>query len=815
MSIKMTRDEFTSELAKVVKSSNSKKVVFDETAEDGITVVNGAVCVKGIQILDHENDKYLGPRGFFDETSVSKPYYKYTDTTDPRDVSILPTSIVSADLRGLDVSELKSFYFLFNGCSNLTELNLSNWNTKSALSFEDMFWQCSKLSTLDLRSFNTDNLLSISAMVCHCRGLKSLNVKGWNTSKVKAFRSAFSTHGSGCTIIGLEDLDTSNCSNFRNLFGSGTWEFLNLSNFDFRNANGDNIGLKAHQLILPPLQNFDTSKSVGLQSSSVDIVVATSESVVDYTKIKYKTSVLDGVSYQVVNDDTGASLKSGVCSAKDLADTIQSVADAQHMDIIKYSVNDVTVANLDNVKIGDFIVVAVAKAVKVDFELTTDNGKTVYTITSNFTKGRFTIRQAIEKVIVEHPAYAELILSTGELDEKNFEYNKDLNEVVTQMTTVKISKKVVNFVLYKDIDPTNKVTSEWFTATDRSVQFLLDKAVEGVNYKYDVVVNVLNDETPIDPKESLIPGTTYFIKVYAHKVFYKDYEILLTKDETTVRDILENAPDFETLPLLEDLVITVLDSEKEPVEGANLDTVITKGQILAIKDGTCKVTFVAKVETPNGLKVETLRDPIEIDETKTLEDLFKEEENFEFTSNVTDPADIRKVFINGVEIVDYDVDLHKDDAIEIVYSYKNFYEMEVTNKVNKVLLKAGQGECRFSFKFKDIDFDANPWGQSVDCECDNGWGKFNINPWMHNGDGYQGYLGNYDWQTNKCLMSIWTGEPWEMEISLKDGSDFAFEFENFKNVELITAQTKTIQVEYEKISKKVVEAPASDEVESC
>lgn len=31
-----------------------------------------------------------------------------------------------------------------------------------------------------------------------------------------------------------------------------------------------------------------------------------------------------------------------------------------------------------------------------------------------------------------------------------------------------------------------------------------------------------------------------------------------------------------------------------------------------------------------------------------------------------------------------------------------------------------QGECKFKFKFKNIDFDANPWGQSVDCVCDNG-----------------------------------------------------------------------------------------------
>lgn len=81
----------------------------------------------------------------------------------------------------------------------------------------------------------------------------------------------------------------------------------------------------------------------------------------------------------------------------------------------------------------------------------------------------------------------------------------------------------------------------------------------------------------------------------------------------------------------------------------------------------------------------------------------------------------------------------------------------------------------------------------MDCVCDNGWSSFNINPWMHNGDGYQGYLGNPDGQGN-CIMSIWTGEPWIMEIALKDGSDFGFDFEGIINAKLLTVATETVKV---------------------
>ena len=210
-------------------------------------------------------------------------------------------------------------------------------------------------------------------------------------------------------------------------------------------------------------------------------------------------------------------------------------------------------------------------------------------------------------------------------------------------------------------------------------------------------------------------------------------------------------------------------------------------------EGKCMVSFVEKIITPEGLNEKVLDGPEEVGEFNTLVEILVKESTFEFPSYIEDVSTIRKIYINGNEVTDLDTDIIKDDVIEIVYSYQNYHEEERECTVDKVIICAEQGECRFKFKIKDIDFDKVPWGQSIDCICDNGWGKFNINPWMHNGDGFQGYLGNPDGQGN-CVMSIWAGEPWTMELSLKEGGEFGFEFEEIVNAKLLTVNKETVKV---------------------
>ena len=47
---------------------------------------------------------------------------------------------------------------MFNGCSSLTSLNLSNFNTNNVRDMSCMFYKCSSLTSLNLSNFNTNNV---------------------------------------------------------------------------------------------------------------------------------------------------------------------------------------------------------------------------------------------------------------------------------------------------------------------------------------------------------------------------------------------------------------------------------------------------------------------------------------------------------------------------------------------------------------------------------------------------------------------------------------------------------------------------------
>ena len=53
---------------------------------------------------------------------------------------------------------------LFSGCSLLTTINLSNYNTDNINDMSDMFSNCSSLLSVNLSKFNTSNVTNMSNM---------------------------------------------------------------------------------------------------------------------------------------------------------------------------------------------------------------------------------------------------------------------------------------------------------------------------------------------------------------------------------------------------------------------------------------------------------------------------------------------------------------------------------------------------------------------------------------------------------------------------------------------------------------------------
>ena len=51
---------------------------------------------------------------------------------------------------------------MFFGCTSITNINLSNFNTNNVTNVSDMFFECSPLTNINLSNFNTNNAIDMS-----------------------------------------------------------------------------------------------------------------------------------------------------------------------------------------------------------------------------------------------------------------------------------------------------------------------------------------------------------------------------------------------------------------------------------------------------------------------------------------------------------------------------------------------------------------------------------------------------------------------------------------------------------------------------
>ena len=91
---------------------------------------------------------------------------------------------------------------MFGGCSVLTTLDLSNFDTANVTTMTAMFNYCTALQTLDLSNFNTVNVTSMERMFRDCVALQTLDLSNFNTANVTTMVYMFYTCTQLTTIYG-------------------------------------------------------------------------------------------------------------------------------------------------------------------------------------------------------------------------------------------------------------------------------------------------------------------------------------------------------------------------------------------------------------------------------------------------------------------------------------------------------------------------------------------------------------------------------------------------------------------------------------
>ena len=102
--------------------------------------------------------------------------------------------------------------YMFNGCSALKSLDLTNFNTAKVTVMGNMFNGCSALTSLDLTNFNTANVEFMDNMFNGCSALTSLDLTNFNTAKVTYMNNMFEGCSALTTIYASDKFDTDNVS---------------------------------------------------------------------------------------------------------------------------------------------------------------------------------------------------------------------------------------------------------------------------------------------------------------------------------------------------------------------------------------------------------------------------------------------------------------------------------------------------------------------------------------------------------------------------------------------------------------------------
>ena len=111
----------------------------------------------------------------------------------------------------------KSCLNMFANCGDITEIDLTNFDTSLVNDMSNMFGNCYSLTSVNFSNIDTREVTSIYGMFWYCRSLTSIDLSNVNTLKINDMRSLFR----GCTklqYINLKNFVETNSPSISDMF---------------------------------------------------------------------------------------------------------------------------------------------------------------------------------------------------------------------------------------------------------------------------------------------------------------------------------------------------------------------------------------------------------------------------------------------------------------------------------------------------------------------------------------------------------------------------------------------------------------------
>ena len=173
----------------------------------------------------------------------------------------------------LNTSKVTNMSRMFEGCSNLTSIDL-NWSsvtTANVTDMSNMFYGCSKVTNILISNFTTTNVTNMSRMFLDCNKLINVNVSGFNTAKVTDMSRMF-CNCSSLASINVSNFNTSKASSSMDymFYNCSSVTDLDLGNFTISSASFilQNCSSLTYLKVPSTANNFTSTACSGVGNST-------------------------------------------------------------------------------------------------------------------------------------------------------------------------------------------------------------------------------------------------------------------------------------------------------------------------------------------------------------------------------------------------------------------------------------------------------------------------------------------------------------------------------------------------------------------
>ena len=116
-----------------------------------------------------------------------------------------------------NIENIRNMTSMFEKCTKITSIDLSNINAHNVQSMKNIFSSCSSLETINFNNFKAQNIKNMNGLFNGCSSLKSIDLSSFNTKNVTNMRNLFDDCSS-ITSIDLSNFDTEQVTDMRNMF---------------------------------------------------------------------------------------------------------------------------------------------------------------------------------------------------------------------------------------------------------------------------------------------------------------------------------------------------------------------------------------------------------------------------------------------------------------------------------------------------------------------------------------------------------------------------------------------------------------------